>query len=409
MPKARPQPSVPVSFRIYVLVVIAVRKNPVTWDTDFSGGLTDRGYTMHSLFRPFGKHLDDFGSINMLVLTQRTEGGNGRIGVYPEEFGNPLLGRFLSPDPFVTSPDNPQNYNRYSYVLNNPVRYTDPSGYSVQPHPSNENWNYSPAHNDINSNLSMQGVDWRSNLWGKDQHFWYLSLSDFQEQYGELSYTNYLYANGYLGGTNSARNIFIQLRDAINAGFNISIVYAFGRNTIVSSIGDLGDPYFGQNGAVGFDNPTASAFLQEANVGASSQGDGITRIPKSDAVSTLAGASAIPVNTIKGGFDAARVTQKTVSTWSKGARVLGRTSNILAAATVSYDFATGTANTSTLVNAGVAVVGAGVVFAVGIAAAPWVAAGGVVYGIVSLAGGDDWLNSKWDISDKINIVNPSGQ
>ncbi len=90
-----------------------VRKNPVTWDTDFSAGgsITARGYTMHSLFRPFGKHLDDFGLINM----------NGRVY-------DPLLGRFLSPDNHIQSPDNPQNYNRYAYALNNPLKYTDPSG-----------------------------------------------------------------------------------------------------------------------------------------------------------------------------------------------------------------------------------------------------------------------------------------
>jgi hypothetical protein len=39
-----------------------------------------------------------------------------------------MLGRFLSPDPHIQSPDCPQNYNRYTYCLNNPLRYTDPTG-----------------------------------------------------------------------------------------------------------------------------------------------------------------------------------------------------------------------------------------------------------------------------------------
>jgi guanyl-specific ribonuclease Sa len=34
----------------------------------------------------------------------------------------------LSPDPYVQMPDFSQNFNRYSYCLNNPLRYTDPSG-----------------------------------------------------------------------------------------------------------------------------------------------------------------------------------------------------------------------------------------------------------------------------------------
>jgi len=38
------------------------------------------------------------------------------------------LGRFLSPDNFVQNPYNTQNFNRYGYVLNNPLMYSDPSG-----------------------------------------------------------------------------------------------------------------------------------------------------------------------------------------------------------------------------------------------------------------------------------------
>ena len=64
----------------------------------------DRGYTGH-------EHIDGLGLINM----------NGRMY-------DPLLGRFLSPDPYVQAPTDPQNYNRYSYCLNNPLKYTDPSG-----------------------------------------------------------------------------------------------------------------------------------------------------------------------------------------------------------------------------------------------------------------------------------------
>jgi len=47
---------------------------------------------------------------------------NGRIY-------DPTLGRFLQADPHIQAPSNSQSYNRYSYVLNNPLSYTDPSGY----------------------------------------------------------------------------------------------------------------------------------------------------------------------------------------------------------------------------------------------------------------------------------------
>ena len=44
---------------------------------------------------------------------------------------DPRIGRFISPDTIVPSPGNPQALNRYSYALNNPMKYRDPSGHWV--------------------------------------------------------------------------------------------------------------------------------------------------------------------------------------------------------------------------------------------------------------------------------------
>ena len=63
-----------------------------------------RGFTGH-------EHLDEFGLINM----------NARLY-------DPMLGRFLGMDPYVQLPDFTQNFNRYSYALNNPLVYVDPDG-----------------------------------------------------------------------------------------------------------------------------------------------------------------------------------------------------------------------------------------------------------------------------------------
>ncbi len=38
------------------------------------------------------------------------------------------LGRFLSPDNYIQDPYNSQSFNRFGYVWNNPLKYTDPSG-----------------------------------------------------------------------------------------------------------------------------------------------------------------------------------------------------------------------------------------------------------------------------------------
>ncbi|MEW6085137.1 MAG: RHS repeat-associated core domain-containing protein [Chloroflexota bacterium] len=48
---------------------------------------------------------------------------------YGARFYSPKLGRFLSADTIVPNPFNPQDYNRFAYVRNNPVRYVDPSGH----------------------------------------------------------------------------------------------------------------------------------------------------------------------------------------------------------------------------------------------------------------------------------------
>ena len=65
---------------------------------------TTRGFTGHEM-------LDGLDVIHM----------NGRIY-------DPTLGRFLQADPVIQAPDNPQNWNAYTYVFNNPYRYTDPTG-----------------------------------------------------------------------------------------------------------------------------------------------------------------------------------------------------------------------------------------------------------------------------------------
>ena len=41
---------------------------------------------------------------------------------------DPALARFLSPDPLVQDPAGTQNFTRYTYCLNNPLKYTDESG-----------------------------------------------------------------------------------------------------------------------------------------------------------------------------------------------------------------------------------------------------------------------------------------
>lgn len=60
-------------------------------------------------------------------------------------------GRFLSPDPYVQMPDFSQNFNRYSYCMNNPLRYTDPTGEFIT-------WSISKRGFSIGINFALIGI-----------------------------------------------------------------------------------------------------------------------------------------------------------------------------------------------------------------------------------------------------------
>ena len=89
-----------------------------------------RGFTGH-------EHLPWFNLINM----------NGRLY-------DPLTAQFLSPDNYVQDPTFTQNYNRYIYCLNNPLKYVDPSGYK-QLKSWEEFW-------EVINNLMDYGGSWNS-------------------------------------------------------------------------------------------------------------------------------------------------------------------------------------------------------------------------------------------------------
>jgi RHS repeat-associated protein len=83
------------------------RRDKDNWSYTLSGEpdlFAQRGFTAH-------EHLEDFNLVNM----------NGRLY-------DPVVGRFLGVDNEIQDPGFTQSYNRYSYALNNPLRYVDPAG-----------------------------------------------------------------------------------------------------------------------------------------------------------------------------------------------------------------------------------------------------------------------------------------
>jgi RHS repeat-associated protein len=164
----------------------------------------DRGLTGH-------EHLEEFELINM----------NGRVY-------DPMLGRFLSPDPNIQLPDFSQSFNRYAYCLNNPLRYTDPSGEFLT-------WSFHNGGFSIGFNLTPIGIPLGAGInigWGDG-----FSMGG----YGEVGYRvggtgfgsgatvsqsfDYNFKNNGWTGT-TAEGAYASL-GGFNAGANISQTYDF--------------------------------------------------------------------------------------------------------------------------------------------------------------------------------------
>ena len=75
---------------------------------NLDGQVDNRGFTGHDM-------LDQLDLVHM----------NGRVY-------DPFVARFVTRDPLIQDPVDGQNYNRYSYVLNNPTNNTDPTGFECE-------------------------------------------------------------------------------------------------------------------------------------------------------------------------------------------------------------------------------------------------------------------------------------
>jgi RHS repeat-associated protein len=81
-------------------------------------------------YMPFGLDRYEANNLNTAYryTGQRIE-DNVDLYYYVSRWYDPVVGRFIQPDSIVPEPGNPQSLNRYAYTLNNPVRYTDPTGH----------------------------------------------------------------------------------------------------------------------------------------------------------------------------------------------------------------------------------------------------------------------------------------
>ncbi|MDP2922026.1 MAG: toxin TcdB middle/N-terminal domain-containing protein [Candidatus Omnitrophota bacterium] len=91
--------------------------------TDSQGQLAQ-----HLEYLPYGKVNVSTGTDIAKHKFTGKELDNTGLYFYGARYYDPEIGRFITADPTIQRPFDPQDLNRYSYCRNNPINYTDPSG-----------------------------------------------------------------------------------------------------------------------------------------------------------------------------------------------------------------------------------------------------------------------------------------
>ena len=355
------------------------RRDPNTWrayTTTPPTPLFDRGFTGH-------EHLYGFGLINM----------NGRVY-------DPVVSRMLSPDNFIQAPDFSQSFNRYSYVTNNPLKYTDPSGNSYIE--TVKDW------------YSFEG----GSFWYRGSHYNYNSENGtFSNNSGHnIGGSGFKYSNGsyyYNGQSTSWNNVFRnhilpnstaftwnpiagnevyreQSRNEINIYYNGAWVIAknqrlaFGLESVNSKDQtNGGDIHNGLNIA-----GKISYVLGMANIGA-------------DILETEYVRQATYNAKIAG--QTGKIIPNYLKVISRTGKVLGGVGVLTTYGIAGYEVLNGNANTSTWVDVGATTLMFGLAIIGGPIVAGGAVVGGVVYGGARLFYGvqvDGWINDNWGYNNK---------
>jgi RHS repeat-associated protein len=205
-------------------------RNVTTW-TNYAPGsepslfIAGRGFTGH-------EHLPWFNLINM----------NGRIY-------DPLVGQFLSPDNQIQEPYFTQNFNRYVYCYNNPLKFTDPSGMGIE---DLLYQSYYPI---------IQSSGYRSN---PNYHYDYGNGRYYDAQGNQVPFWE-VYNNQILSTSTKVSDVN-KFNDYFSKGFTIYYYNLYGRDNLIASLGDPG--LYLSGGGYRATNYTASVFpLQPTTAG----------------------------------------------------------------------------------------------------------------------------------------------
>jgi RHS repeat-associated protein len=125
-------------------------------------------------YLPFGETRSGSLPTDKLFTGQRLAGTG--LYYYNARYYDATIGRFISPDTVIPNPANPQCFNRYSYVLNNPLKYTDPSGLSGIGHTTREDETYI---------IDEQNGKYRMIETDQTVTAWYSSMAELQAAWNE--------------------------------------------------------------------------------------------------------------------------------------------------------------------------------------------------------------------------------
>ncbi len=113
-------------------------RDSVSWlHADHLGSLSEvtsatGGRIAQERYYPYGRVRWGSAPTSYNFTGQRLDQSTGLL-FFQARYYDPRLARFVSADTMVPEPGNPQSLNRYSYTLNNPLRYTDPTGHWNEP------------------------------------------------------------------------------------------------------------------------------------------------------------------------------------------------------------------------------------------------------------------------------------